>query len=87
METVMDRIKSRETKTNKVGDIVRSGNTYGYVTLIDEKKMIGYVIWQDGSCGEFSLYTHLNTAGSMIESELEKKLKELFTFCGRYLEW
>ena len=85
MNTAMDRIESREEKTNRVGDIVKSGNTYGLVTLIDEKKMIGYVIWQDGSCGKFSLYTHLQWAGGMIEEKLKEKLRELFTFSGQYL--
>ena len=85
METVMDRIKSREMKTNQVGDIVRSGKTYGLVTLIDEKRMIGYVIWQDGSCGEFSLYTHLNAPG--WTANVDGKLRELFAFCQREEEW
>ena len=78
MNTAMDRIKSREEKANRVGQRVRSGNTCGIVTLIDKKRMIGYVIWQDGSCGEFSLYTHLNEYGCMTENELNKRLKEFF---------
>lgn len=85
METAMDRIKSREMKTNTVGDIVKSGNTHGLVTLIDEKRMIGYVIWQDGSCGEFSLYTHLHAPG--WTANVDGKLRELFAFCQGEEEW
>ena len=85
MNTAMDRIKAREDiyRANRVGDYVKSGNTYGLVTLIDEKRMMGYVIWEDGSCGEFSLYTHLHAPGWTAYAK--EKVREIFKHNGSYI--